>query len=395
MRPQAPETYRPSLVERVGLHRVLDQPTRMIFRHIERRPVKSVLTVTGMAMACGVMIVGTFFTDSLDYMVQTEFGLAQREDLAVTFFEPTSFSSMSELRSLPGVHHVEPFRAVPVRLRAGPRRYRTSILGYEPDAGLRVVLDDRHQPLRLPPAGVLLTEQLAEILAIEPGDSVEVEVLEGSRPVREAVVAGVVRQYIGIGAYMTLENLNRLMREGNAVSGGYLAIDAIERDAIYAEMKDMPRVVAVEASDARVQNFYETIAEFLLTYMGFISGLAGAIVFGIVYNSARIALAERSRELASLRVLGFTRAEVSYILLGELALLTLFAILPGFVIGWLLSAWMVATLPHEFFRVPLVLASDTYALAAAVVMGAALISSLIVRRRIDRLDLVAVLKTRE
>lgn len=395
MRPQAPETFRPSLVERVGLHRVLDQPTRMIFRHIERRPVKSVLTVTGMAMACGVMIVGTFFTDSLDYMVQTEFGLAQREDLAVTFFEPTSFRSMSELRSLPGVHHVEPFRAVPVRLRAGPRRYRTSILGYEPDAGLRVVLDDRHQPLRLPPAGVLLTEQLAEILAIEPGDSVEVEVLEGSRPVREAVVAGVVRQYIGIGAYMTLENLNRLMREGNAVSGAYLAIDAIERDAIYAEMKDTPRVVAVEASDARVQNFYETIAEFLLTYMGFISGLAGAIVFGIVYNSARIALAERSRELASLRVLGFTRAEVSYILLGELALLTLFAIPPGFVIGWLLSAWMVATLPHEFFRVPLVLASDTYALAAAVVMGAALISSLIVRRRIDRLDLVAVLKTRE
>ena len=154
-------------------------------------------------------------------------------------------------------------------------------------------------------------------------------------------------------------------------------------------------MAAVEASDARVQNFYDTIAEFLLTYMGFISGLAAAIVFGIVYNSARIALAERSRELASLRVLGFTRAEVSYILLGELALLTLFAIPPGFLIGQLLSAWMVASLPHEFFRVPLVLTSDTYALAAAVVMAAALISSLIVRRRIDRLDLVAVLKTRE
>jgi putative ABC transport system permease protein len=333
--------------------------------------------------------------DSLDYMVQTEFSLAQREDLAVTFFEPTSYRSMNELRALPGVRHAEPFRSVPVRLRAGPRSYRTSILGYEPDARLRRALDDRHQPLQLPGAGLLLTEQLAEILGVGPGDSVEVEVLEGSRPVRLAVVAGVVRQYIGLGAYMTLENLNRLMREGSAVSGGYLAIDAVARDAIYAELKDTPRVAAVEASDARVQNFYDTIAEFLLTYMGFISALAGAIVFGIVYNSARIALAERSRELASLRVLGFTRAEVSYILLGELALLTLLAIPPGFVIGQLLSAWMVATLPHEFFRVPLILERDTYALAAAVVMTAAVISSLIVRRRIDRFDLVAVLKTRE
>jgi putative ABC transport system permease protein len=395
MRPQAPEAYRPSIVERLGLHGYLDQPTRMILRHIERRPLKSAMTVTGMAMACGVMIVGTFFTDSLDYMVQTEFSLAQREDLAVTFFEPTSFRAMHELRSLPGVQYVEPFRQVPVRLRAGPRHYRTSILGYEPDASLRRTLDDRHQPLRLPADGVLLTEQLAEILAIEPGASVEIEVLEGSRPVRNAVVAGVVRQYIGIGAYMTLDNLNRLMHEGNAVSGGYLAIDAAQRDAIYAEMKKTPRVAAVEASDARVQNFYDTIAEFLLTYMGFISALAGAIVFGIVYNSARIALAERSRELASLRVLGFTRAEVSYILLGELALLTLLAIPPGFVIGRLLSAWMVATLPHEFFRVPLVLARDTYALAAMVVITAAVMSSLIVRRRIDRFDLVAVLKTRE
>jgi len=242
---------------------------------------------------------------------------------------------------------------------------------------------------------VLSPMMLAEILAIEPGATVDIEVLEGSRPVRKAIVAGVVRQYIGIGAYMTLENLNRLMHEGNAVSGAYLAIDAVQRDAIYAEMKKTPRVAAVEASDARVQNFYDTIAEFLLTYMGFISALAGAIVFGIVYNSARIALAERSRELASLRVLGFTRTEVSYILLGELALLTLLAIPPGFVIGQLLSAWMVATLPHEFFRVPLVLARDTYALAAMVVITAAVLSSLIVRRRIDRFDLVAVLKTRE
>ncbi len=395
MRPAPPETYRPSWLERIGLRGRLDQPSRMILRHISRRPLKSTLTAAGIAMACGVMMLGTFFTDAMDEMVEIEFGLAQREDLAVTFYDPTSLRAIHELRSLDGVHYVEPFRSVPVRLRAGPRTYRTSILGYRPEAVLHRSLDQALQPLRLPEDGFLLTDQLAEILGVVPGDYVEAEILEGRRPRRQVQVAGVVTQYIGIGAYISLDGLNRLMDEGYAISGAYMAIDALRRDDIYERLKDTPRVAATEASDARLQNFYDSIAEFLLTYMGFISILSAAIVFGIVYNSARIALAERGRELASLRVLGFTRAEVSYILLGELGLLTLLAIPPGFVLGYLLSAWMVATLPHEMFRIPLVLERDTYALAAAVVVAAAAVSGLIVRRRVDHLDMVAVLKTRE
>lgn len=395
MRPAPPETYHPSWLERLGFRGRLDQPSRMILRHISRRPLKSTLTAAGIAMACGVMMLGTFFTDAMDEMVEIEFGLAQREDLAVSFYDPTSLRAVDELRALPGVHYVEPFRSVPVRLRAGPRSYRTSILGYRPDAVLHRALDDELQPLRLPDQGVLLTEQLASILGISAGDTVEAEILEGRRPRRRVEVDGVVRQYIGIGAYMSLGGLNRLMQEGHAISGAYLAVDSLRRDDIYQRLKDTPRVAATEASDARLQNFYDSIAEFLLTYMGFISVLSAAIVFGIVYNSARIALAERGRELASLRVLGFTRAEVSYILLGELGLLTLLAIPPGFGLGYLLSAWMVATLPHELFRIPLVLERDTYALAAAIVIAAAAISGLIVRQRVDHLDMVAVLKTRE
>jgi len=395
MRPEAPEAYRPALVERLGVRHWLDQPTRMILRHIERRPVKSALTVAGISLACAVMMVGTFFNDSIDYMVHVEFDVAQREDMSITFFDPTSRHVIHELRAMDGVYHVEPFRAVAVRLRSGPRTYRTSILGYEPDAVLHRALDERQRPLELPEEGVLLTDQLADILAVRPGDEVLVEVLEGNRTVRLAPVVGTVRQYIGIGAYMTLDGLNRLMDEGEAVSGAFVSIDESLRPAIYARIKEMPRVAGTEAADARVQNFYESMGEFLLTYMSFISSLSGAIVFGIVYNSARIALAERSRELASLRVLGFTRGEASYILLGELGLLTLVAIPPGFLVGRRLCQWMIDNLPHELFRVPLVLESDTYALAATVVLVSAALSGLVVRRRVDHLDLVAVLKTRE
>ncbi|MGD8481570.1 MAG: FtsX-like permease family protein [Gammaproteobacteria bacterium] len=395
MRPEAPEAYRPALVERLGTGRWLDQPTRMILRHVERRPVKSALTVMGISMACAIMMVGTFFTDSIDYMVYVEFDLAQREDMSITFFDPTSRRVVHDLRTLDGIQHVEPFRTVAVRLRAGPRSYRTSILGYERDAVLHRALDERARPLDLPGKGLLLTDQLAEILGVRPGEDVTVQVLEGKRLIRTVPVVGTVRQYIGIGAYMTLDGLNRLIDEGEAVSGAFVSIDEAYRDAIYAEIKEMPRVAGTEAADARVENFYESMGQFLLTYMGFISALSGAIVFGIVYNSARIALAERSRELASLRVLGFTRGEASYILLGELGLLTLVAIPLGFLVGRRLCQWMIDNLPHELFRIPLVLQADTYALAATVVLLSATVSGLVVRRRVDHLDLVAVLKTRE
>jgi len=395
MRPEAPEVYRQALVERLGAGRWLDQPSRMILRHLERRPVKSFLTAAGIAMACAIMMVGTFFTDSLAYMVYVEFDLAQREDMSVTFFEPTSRRVVHDLQAVEGIQHVEPFRSVAVRLRAGPRTYRTSILGYEPDAVLHRALDEHQRPLALPEEGLLLTDQLATILGIRPGDEIVVEMLEGKRATRVATVVGTVHQYIGIGAYITLDGLNRLIDEGEAVSGAFVSIDAAYRDAIYAEIKEMPRVASTEAADSRVQNFWQSMADFLLTYMSFISILSGAIVFGIVYNSARIALAERSRELASLRVLGFTRAEASYILLGELGLLTMVAIPPGFLVGHRLCRWLIDNMPYELFRIPLVVEPDTYALAATVVLVSAAISGLVVRRRVDRLDLVAVLKTRE
>ncbi len=395
MRPETPESYRRAMVERLALGRRLDQPSRMIMRHVERRPFKSLLTVAGIALACGVMMIGTFFTDALDHMVEIQFGLAQREDLAVTFFEPVSRRAVHELERLPGVQRVEPFRSVPVRLRHGHRSYRTSISAFAPGAVLHRTLNEDNEPVEMPGGGLLLTDQLAEILGVVPGDALRVELLEGRRTERTAPVVATVRQYVGIGAYTTIDALNRLAGEGDAVSGAFLAVDRALLPEIYRRLEERPTVAGIEESEARLANFHASIGEFLTTYMSFIVGLSAAITFGIVYNSARIAFAERARELASLRVLGFTRAEVSYILLGELALLTLLALPPGFLIGRALCAWLVASLPHELFRIPLVVEPATYSLAATVVLAAALLSSLLVRQRVDRLDLVAVLKTRE
>ena len=395
MRPEPPAQYSVSIVERFGLRRWLAQPTRMIIRNIERQPVKSLLASLGIAMACAILMLGFFFSDMVMMMMRIQFGLVQRDDMTVTFVEPTSYRVLHELESLPGVVHGEVFRSVPVRLRSEHHDYRTVIQGVQQGGDLNRVLDVDLRAIEMPPAGILLTDFLAGLLKVKPGDTITVEVLEGQRPIREVTVAGLVQQFIGLSAYMDIDVLNRLMREGRAVSGAYLASDSLLEPAIYSALKAAPRVAAVSVREKVLRNFHETMAEQLLTFAFFITLFAGTIAFGVVYNSARITLSERSRELASLRVLGFTRGEISFILLGELAVLTFAAIPMGYLIGGVFCRYIATALETDLFRFPFVIQPSTYSFAAAVVLASSLISSLAVRRKLDALDLVAVLKTNE
>jgi len=395
MRPEPPAQYRKSVIEHIGLWGMLSQPTRIIVRNIERRPIRSLLTIIGIALSCAAMIAATFFQGAVDFMVNVQFKQSQKEDMTVTFIEPTSRKALHELKGLRGVEHVEVFRSVPVRLRSQQRSYRTSIRGIEPNNQLHFLLDTHLKPIDIPPAGIVLTDYLGNILGVKPGDMLTVEVLEGSKPLRQVPVVGLVKQYIGLMGYMDLFALNRLMKEDHTVSGAYLSVDSIDQPKIYRTLVEMPRVAGTLVREDEIRNFYETQAEALLFFTFVATLLAGTIAFGVVYNSARIALSERSRELASLRVLGYTRTEISYIFLGELGLLTLASIPLGLLIGRGMSAYLAKAIESDLFRVPVLVESATYSLAAAVVVVSACLSGLIVRHRLDHLDLVAVLKTKE
>jgi putative ABC transport system permease protein len=396
MRAETPVAYRATFVERAGLQRWVNQPSRMILRHIERRPLKSLLTVLGISCACGLMMVGNYQKGAIDFMVDVQFRQASREDLAVTFIEPTSGRALHELAALPGVQHVEGFRDVAAILRFQNHHYRSALYGIQPEGRLHRSLDRALQPVYVPPGGVVLTDHLADnILHVKPGDMLTVEILEGARPVRQVPVLGITKQYLGVSAYMQQDSLNALMREGNVVSGAYLGLDAGARGDIYAALNGRPRVLGMVANASAIQSFYATIGEFVLFYNMVSTVLAGSIGFGVVYNSARIALSERGRELASLRVLGFTHGEIAYILLGELALLSLVAIPVGFLVGVGLIGILVLSFENDLYRLPMIMAPSNYALGATVVVASALVSGVLVWRRLGRLDLVAVLKTRE
>lgn len=395
MRPEPPVSYRKTLLERLGLDSVLSQPTRIILRNIERKPVKALFTVVGISFGCAVMIASGFFKDAVDFMVDVQFRQAQREDMTITYLEPSSRRTIYELKGLPGVAHVEPFRTVPARFRFGHRTYRTVIQSLEPGTSLHYLLDTKLKPIEVPPSGIVLTDYLAGLLGIRAGDALTVEVLEGNRPVRQVPVVALMEQYIGVMGYMDRSALNRLLREGDAVSGAFLTVDSAEQAKVYRKLVEMPRVAGTAVRMDEIRNFYDTQAESMLFFTFVATILAGVIAFGVVYNSARISLSERSRELASLRVLGYTRGEISYIFLGELSALTLAALPLGLLFGRGLCSYIAKAVESDLFRVPVVLESSTYALGATVVLVSATISGLIVRHRLDHLDLVAVLKTKE
>lgn len=394
MRPEPPARYRPTLIERLGIGG-LSQPTRMILRNLERQPIKAGLSVVGIAFAVAIMMVTGFQRGAITYMLDVQFRLAQKQDVTVSFYEPTSMRALYELRALPGVSYAEPWRAAPAILRYGQREYRTALQGYVPQARLFSVLDSHLRPIEIPPQGLLLTDHLAQFLGVKPGDYLQVSLQEGRRPQLEIPVVGLVQEYIGVGAYLHQTGLSRLLRESDTLSGAFLAVDAQALPALQAHLEQMPRVAAVTLRENSIRAFFDMMDQSILVFTLFSMAMAGAIAFAVVYNNARIAFAERAHELASLRVLGFTRAEVAFILVGELMLLTLLALPVGFVLGAGLCKLLVLGMQTDLYRVPLLLTAETYATSAVVVVVASLASLLVVGRSLAQLDMVLALKARD
>jgi putative ABC transport system permease protein len=395
MRPEPPARYNASWVERAGARQWLSQSSRIVLRNLQRHPGRAALSVIGIAFGGALLVAGNFSYDAMYWLMDVEYNVVQRHDAMVAFTEPTSAAGYYGVQRLPGVTWAEPFRSVGVRLRHGTRYRNTAITGLPADSRLNRVIDASMEVVRMPPDGLVMSAKLAELLGLARGDLVTVEVLELQRPVRQIPLVRVVDDYMGANAYMRIDALNRLMHEGETISGAYISFDANETDRFYQAIKDTPVIAGATLKGAAMQNFQDTLAESFLMIRSVTVMFAAVIAFGVVYNSARISLSERSRELATLRVIGFRRAEIAAILFGELTLVTLLAIPLGLALGWLMVAAMAGVYDTEMFRMPTVVSVQTLAMSALTVVVSSFLSALAVRRRLQRLDLIGVLKTRE
>lgn len=395
MRPEPPARYRRGLAESLGFGHLLSQPTRIILRNLERRPGRALVSLFGIAIAGSMMVVGLFIMDSIEELLWVQWNVAQRQDMTLTFVEPRGREALYEIARWPGVMAVEPLRGVAARLRFGPRSREISIQGLDPGARLQRVVDVSLRPVALPPQGLVLSDTLAGLLGVRPGQLVEVEVLEGRRPKLRLPLVATVEEYMGTSAYMDEAALHRLLRESEVVSGALLQVDPAQAESLYRRIKRVPAVAGAGLKAAMIESFRKTTGENMGIMVFFNALFAGVICVGVSYNAARISLSERSRELASLRVIGFTRGEIAYILLGEQALINLLAMPLSLLLGSGLAAWLTHVLATELYRFPFVISLRVCAAALVVIVVAALFSGLVVRRKLDHLDLVAVLKTRE
>ena len=394
MRPPAPGQYRRTVLERLGVRRI-PAGLRMILRNMERKPLRTTLTIGGTAAAVAIVVMGNFFRDAIDHIVDTTFHLAMRSDVNVWMTEPVDALARLQLARLPGVTSVEPTRSVAVRMGHGHRSERVGLQGVAPGAQLLRVIDVDGRQSPVPDAGLLLTDRLADKLGVRVGDMVRVEVLEGRQRTLQVPVQATVREMMGLNAYVQRDVLNRWLQEGDVASQFDVALEPGSEARFLEATKALPVVAGAFSKATLLRNMQDVSARNVRIMSTILTLFAAVIAVGVVYNNARIALAERTWELASLRVLGFTRGEVSALLLGELAIGIALALPLGMAMGLGLVHLLVELLKNDQFLFPVVISARTYAWAGLCVVAAGLASALVVRRQIDRLDMVGALKTRE
>ncbi|WP_224407649.1 FtsX-like permease family protein [Afifella sp. IM 167] len=395
MSPPAPAVYRRGIFDLFGLTGALDALSQIVLRTLARWPLRAAMTSFGLSLALASLVSTVFIFDSLDLIIARAFYEANRWQMSVTLAEPVPMRALTPITGAPGVIAAEGSRNVAAEVSAGARSKRVGLMGLKPGARFVQATYPDGTPISIPREGVILSEGLARRLGVGAGDDVRIAVLERRRPVVMAKVVALSEEMTGFTVMMSVDALNRMMGEPPLVSTLNLLVAEDGRAGLYGLLKRTPLVVGVDNRDAVVKAFEDQLAKGLLTSMIFYIGFAAAIAFGVAYNTARIALSERSRDLAGLRVLGFTAGETAYVLLAELGLLTLFSLPLGAFLGYWGAAYFASAFSTEFYTMPLVVSARTYGISVAVVVATVTLSALVVAWRIRQLDLVGVLKTRE
>ena len=395
MAPPAPPSYAGRCSEALGRAGFLDSPGLMLLRHMLRRPWRAALASLGIGLAAGLAIVASFNVDAIAKMLDVTFQQAARQQATIVLAEARATPALDEIRGLPGVIRAEPFRAVPARLVHGAASWREAITGVGAEGQLYRLVDTDLHPVAVPPAGILLSRTLADKLGAAVGSRIQVEILEGRQPVLELRVAQVVNTYQGTPAFMALDQLNAALQDPPAINGAWISFDSRQKEALLRAIEARPMIAGVSLRSAVIGNFREQVEQNLAVFRLYSLAIASVIVIGVVYNNGRLAWSEQVRDLATMRVLGHGPGQVGFVLMGELAILALLAIPVGVVSGLGLAALLARAFSSDIYSIPFVVAPATIATSLAVMLAAALVTALLMLRRVHRLDLVRVLKGRD
>ena len=395
MRPEPPASYRPALIERTGIAHFFSNTFRIAVRNLERKPLQAFFTIAGLSLATGILVIPNCFRDSVSHILDFQWDTVQRQDVSVGLEEPSSETARFAFRELPGVVSMEPFRYALARIHFGPHHRHIAIEGVESDSQHERIIDGHSHVIALPPEGLIISSKLGEVLGAKPGDFVTVEFLEGRRRTVEVPLAGLSEDFSGLAAHMNRHALNRILGEGDIITGASFCVDAARWRTFLRELKVVPRISWVVVKESLRENFRQTTAASINLIQSIYLTFATIVAFGVVYNNARISLAERGRELATLRVIGFSQGEVGAVLITELVILALIAVPLGLAFGTGLATGIIRAVNTETVRLPTVFTLHNYAFAVTIVTIASTLSAFVVLRNLKQLDLVKAMKAPE
>jgi putative ABC transport system permease protein len=395
MRPEPPANYRPSFVERTGIAHFLSMTFRIAIRNLERKLAQAAFTVIGLALATGILIVPNCFRDGVNAILEFQWDVVQRQDLTLGYVEPSSARTHHLVQQLPGVIVAEPIRYAAARIHFGTQSRQLVVQGMSANGQQNRVIDAATREIKLPSDGMIISGKLATALGAHVGDELIVESLEGKRLTRRVTLTGLAEDFAGVAAYMDIHAVNRLLQEGDVVSGASVTIDPAQRATFLHALKGIPRVSWIAVKESLRANFRKTTAASIGLIQTIYMIFAMIVAFGVVYNNARISLAERSRELATLRVIGFSQREVGAVLVTELVILAMLAVPVGLLMGTGFATVILRAVNTETVRLPLVFTTHNYAFAVLVVLVASTLSAWFVLRRLSQLNLVGALKAPE
>ncbi|WP_238400718.1 ABC transporter permease [Legionella bononiensis] len=392
MRPPAPPIYRTLRLERIGLLSRCSASAKMFYRHTFRHLFRTVITSVGIALAMAIVILGLFWQDAIQYLIKTQFLMSQKQDATVSFTQQVQDNVLIELKHVKGILNTEGYRISPALLSSQNYSEQTALFGIPSDAKLKVILDEYENPISIPENALVLSKGLAERLHVTQGDWIQINMLEGNRAKTRLEVQGIVNDYVGMFAYTNIRLINRILNEDHLINRAGISIDHHYINQLYKQIKQIPKVSSITFNNSIVQTFKETFAKHILVFTSILTGFALVIAIAVVYNNAIIILAERSWELSTLRVLGFTEREVSQILFYTIIFEVLLAIPLGILFGYWISWSILELMQTDWFKIPFIIEPKTYAISIIVVVISSIISMFIIRKRIQQLNLTAVLK---
>jgi putative ABC transport system permease protein len=397
MRPEAPVIGHRVLLEQISMiWKRLSFTWKMIVRNVSRHKFRSSLNAFGVMISTTLLIIGFFSIDGIDYLMDFEYSRTQRQDVQVSFFLERNKEALYEAQRFDYVTHAEPLLQYPFTLTNGWRTKDVLIVGLERDARLRRLMDTNEQVVDIGEGGLVLSEKLAQMMSLNVGDSVKMKPMMGRVTTEKIIkVTKIVQQYFGASGFMNIKALSRVLDEPFAMNSVLVSTDPGKSRLMNDELDDIPLISSVTVKADTIDSM-ETTMNMQMKVMSFMTVLfAGVIAFSIIYNITSVSLSERERELASLRVMGFSQKEVGRILYYENILMGIVGLFLGVPLGMLVCRGLVTAFDTEMIRLPYHLNPRTFIISITCTCIFVLISNLAIRHKINTLDLVETLKERE